>query len=108
MPPQKRLWLNDEQGLLPGPNHPRQKHQEHPIGLLENRSFDLSAKDDEFLAEECVFGHEFGLVSGKVSHGPQPERGGSWFCPVDEVVLDRLEAHVCQTFDEGEKAMHSV
>jgi hypothetical protein len=24
------------------------------------------------------------------------------------VMLDRLEAHVCQSFDEGEKAMHSV
>jgi hypothetical protein len=102
------VFLDDEKRSFPGPNGSCQKHQEHPIGLLENRSFDLSAEDDERLSEECVFGHEFGLVSGKVSHGSQPERGGSWFCPVDEVMLDRLEAHVCQSFDEGEKAMHSV
>jgi hypothetical protein len=108
VPPQKCLWLDDEKRLFPGPNGSCQQHQEHPIGLLANRSFDLSAEDNERLSEECVFGHEFGLVSGKVSHGSQLERGGSWFCPVDEVVLDRLEAYVCQSFDEGEKAMHSV
>src|SRR5438128_2836762 len=31
MPPQERLWLNDEKRLLPGPNRPCQKHQKHPI-----------------------------------------------------------------------------
>jgi len=40
VPPQESLWLNNEQGLFPGPNGSCQKHQEHPIGLLENRSFD--------------------------------------------------------------------
>jgi hypothetical protein len=100
-------WTSDVR-LLPGPNGSCQEHQEHPIGLLEDRSFDLPPKDNELLPEEGVFGHEFGRVSGKVSHGSQQERGGSWFCPVDEVVLDRLEAHVCQSFEEGEQAMHSV
>jgi len=76
------VFPNDEKRLFAGPNGSCQKHQEHPIGLLENRSFDLSAEDHERLSEECVFGHEFGLVSGKVSHGSHPERGGSWFCPV--------------------------
>src|SRR5215472_10581976 len=29
MPAQQRLWLNDEEGLLPGACHPGQKHKEH-------------------------------------------------------------------------------
>src|SRR5215469_12058712 len=31
MPPQERLWPNDEQRLLPGSDHPGQKNQKHPV-----------------------------------------------------------------------------
>src|SRR5260221_10768426 len=62
------VFLNDEQRLFPGPNGSCQKHQEHPIRLRAHRSFHVSAQDDERLSEEGVFGHEFGLASGKVSH----------------------------------------
>ena len=51
MPLQERLWLNDEQGLLPGLDHPGQKHQEHPIRFGTDWSFDLSAKDDQLLSQ---------------------------------------------------------
>ena len=30
------------------------------------------------------------------------------FGPVDEAVVERLEAHACQSFDEGENRMHNV
>ncbi len=77
-------------------------HRDH----LSTTCFNLKFPGSEKIA--VLEKHEFGLVSGKVCHGSQQERGGSWFCAVDEVVLDRLEAHVCQSFEEGEKAMHSV
>ena len=31
MPAQKCLWLDKEERLFPGPNHPGQKHQEKPV-----------------------------------------------------------------------------
>ena len=34
MPTYQCLWLNDEQRLFQGPNHPGQKHQEEPIVLV--------------------------------------------------------------------------
>jgi hypothetical protein len=63
-PAQRCLWLNDEKRSFPGSNYFCQKYQEHPVGLFEYGSFDLSAEDDDLLAEECVFCHEFGLASG--------------------------------------------
>jgi hypothetical protein len=94
--------------LFPGLNHPGKKHQEHPILWGISRSFDLSIEDNQLLAKECVFCHEFGLTSGKVSHGSEQESGVGWFGPVDEAVVERLKAHACQSFDEGENRMHSV
>ena len=73
MPPQERLWLNNEQRLFPGPNHSCQKHQEHPIRFGTGRSFHLSAEDNQLLSQERVFCHEFGLASGKVCQRPQHE-----------------------------------
>jgi hypothetical protein len=74
MPPQQRLWLDNEQRLLPSSNCSCQKHQEHPIHFGACWSFDVSAEDDNRLLEKCVFCHQFGLASGKVRHRSQDER----------------------------------
>jgi hypothetical protein len=81
---------------------------EHPIRFGKGGSFHLSAEDNKLLTEECVFCHEFGLASGKVSHCPQYERGVGWFCPVDEVVMERLNAGAYQELNEGDNTMHDV
>ena len=49
MPPKHYLQLRNEERLLPGPHHPRQKHQQEPIGLPASRLFDVSTQDDELL-----------------------------------------------------------
>jgi hypothetical protein len=49
MPPKHCLRLHNEDGLLAGPNHPRKKHQEEPICLFADWSFDLPMQDDELL-----------------------------------------------------------
>ena len=46
VPAKKRLWLDKEQRLFPGPNQPSEKHQEKAVRLPVDRSFDLSTKDD--------------------------------------------------------------
>jgi hypothetical protein len=60
------------------------------------------------LPQEGVCCHELGLVSGEVSHGSHDERGGGWFGPVDETVVERLKAKASQTRDEGENPLHRV
>jgi hypothetical protein len=45
MPPQKRLWLDKEKRLFPGPNQSSQNHQKQPIYLPVCRSLDLSTED---------------------------------------------------------------
>jgi len=71
MPTYQCLWLNDEQHLFQGPNHPGQNHQEEPISSGECRAFDLSVEDNQLLAKERVFCHKFGLVARKVCLRPQ-------------------------------------
>ena len=48
--PQKRFWLDNEDGLFPGPNHCGQQHQKQPVGLAIDRSFALSMEDNELLS----------------------------------------------------------
>ena len=50
MPPEQRLWLYDDDGLLPGLNQPGQQDEEHAIGPGERRPFHLSPEHDELLA----------------------------------------------------------
>jgi len=107
MPPQQRLWLNDEQRLFPGPHHFCQQDQEHPVGPGTGRSFHLSPQDDQLLTQQGVFCHKLGLAPGKVDQRPKKERGGVWFGPGDEAVVERPKTKSCQPRDEGEKPVHS-
>jgi hypothetical protein len=49
MEAEKCLWLDKKERILPSPNHPSQEHQEEPVGLPVNWSFDLSMKDDQLV-----------------------------------------------------------
>lgn len=49
MPAQQRLWLDKEERLFPGSDHPGQQHQEKPISFLVDWPFDLATKDDQLV-----------------------------------------------------------
>ena len=85
------IFPDTEECLFPGSNRPCQKNQEHPVRFGTGRSFHLSPEDNQLLAQERVFCHEFGLASSKVSQCPQEKSGGGWFDPVDETVVERLK-----------------
>ena len=108
MPPQERLWLNDEQRLLPGSNHFCQQHQEHPICFGVSRSFDLSTENNQLLTQKRIFCHEFGLASGKVGQRSHEKRGVGWFGPVNEAALKQLKADAYQLLHGGDNIMHGV
>jgi len=50
MSAQQRLWLDQEEGLCPGPNHPGHEQQEQSVRLSADGSFDLSTEDDQLLS----------------------------------------------------------
>ena len=107
MPPQERLRLNNEQGLLPCSRRSSEQDQDQTIRLGACRSFDLPTEENELLPEEGVFCHKFGLASDKVSHRSHREGGIGWFGPVYEAVVERLKAAACQSPDEGEDRIHN-
>jgi hypothetical protein len=102
------VLLDNEQRLLPGSDHPGQKHQEHPIRFGTGRSFHLSPQDDEKHAQEGVFCDQFGLTSRKVGQRSQDQSGGGWFGPVNETLMERPKTQACQPCDERENPLHSV
>jgi hypothetical protein len=107
VPPQERLWLDNERRVFPGLNHACEKHQEDPICPGACWSFHLSAEANQLLAQEGVFCHECGLRSGQVSHRSHEKRGVSWFGPVDEMLLEQLKALACQSLNAGDDTLHS-
>jgi hypothetical protein len=103
-----RLWLDNEQGLFPGPNSSCEQYQEQPISFGTGGSFDLSAEDNQRLSKERVFCHQFGLASGKVCQHPHHERGGGFrFGPVSEALMKQLKAKACHLYNEEKNPMHS-
>jgi hypothetical protein len=50
MPPEQRVWLHDQQGLLPDTNHPGQQDEEDAIGPGERWPFHLPSENKELLA----------------------------------------------------------
>src|SRR5437763_15827608 len=76
MEAEQRLWLNDEERLLPCPNHPCQEDEEHAIRFRACGAFHLAPEDDELLSQEGIFCHQLGLASAKVGQGLQ-RQGGS-------------------------------
>ena len=108
VPPQQRLWLDDEQRLFPGIYYSGQQDQEHAVPLGTCRSFHLATQDDHLLTQQCVFCHQFGLASGKVSQRRKQQRGGVRFYPGDEAEVERPKTKACQPRDEGKNPIHSV
>ena len=107
MPPQQRLWLNDEEGLFPGPHYACQQDQEYAVRLGTGRPFHLTTQDDQLLTQQGVFCHKLGLAPGKVDQRPQLERGCLRCGPGDEEVVERPKTISCQPRDEGENPVHS-
>jgi hypothetical protein len=70
---QQGFWLNNEECLPPGPHCSCQKHQDKPIRCGTCRAFDLSAQDNELLAQESVLGKQFGYSPGKIPNRPKQE-----------------------------------
>ena len=92
MPPKHCLWLHNKECLLPGPNHPRQKQQEEPIGLLASWSFDVPMQDDELLSSQRVFDKQFRLPFGKVCDRSKQKGGGARFQPTNHTIVKRVKA----------------
>jgi len=66
MPLEKRLRLNNEEGLPPCPSYPCQKHQEEPISFRIAWPFDLPPKKNKLLAQEGILGHQFSFSPSEI------------------------------------------
>jgi hypothetical protein len=61
-----RVWLHDQEGLLPGTNQPGQQDEKDAIGFRACRPFHLPLEDDQRHAQEGMFGEKLGLASAEV------------------------------------------
>jgi len=56
--PQDRVRFHQQQRIAPASHTPSQKNQKPPLVRLEFRAFDLSRRDDQLLAKQCVLGDQ--------------------------------------------------
>jgi hypothetical protein len=48
--PRSVVFLDKEERLFSGPNHPGENHQEQPVSLPIDRALDLSTQDDQLVS----------------------------------------------------------
>jgi len=79
MPAQERVRLDDQQGLLPGPDATGEQHQERPIGRCATRALDAAPQYEELAAQEGILGEEGGPTAHEVGERARRNRrfGGS-------------------------------
>ena len=107
MPPEQCVWLDNEKSLLPRSNQPGQQDEEHAIGSGDGWSFHLSLKDDELLAEEGIFCHQFRLASTKVGQGGQRQGGCERFRPTSKTRRECKPAAIQEPPERGENTTHT-
>jgi hypothetical protein len=106
MPPQQCIWLNDQKGLLPGPNQPGQQDEKDAIGPGDGWLFHLPFEDNELLAQEGIFRDQFGLASAKICHGLQQQGGQEWFGPLSKASGERIPAAILHPLEMGHNTGH--
>jgi hypothetical protein len=108
MPAQKCLWLYNEEGPLPGPNHPGQQHQEKSVSLSEDGSFNLAMQDDELLPQQRVFDKQFGLPFSKVCYRSKHKGRGAWFHPSNKTTIECVKAESYSLSERDENREHRL
>ena len=106
MPAEQGLWLHDEKSLLPRSNQPGQQDEEYAIGPGDGWSFHLSLKDDELLAEEGIFCHQFRLASGQVGQGGERQGGCERFRPTSPARGECMPAAIQEPLEMGHNTRH--
>ena len=90
MPAQQGLWLDDEQGLVPGSNRLCQENEEDAIRFRACWPLHLPFENDELLSQEGIFRDQFGLASAKICHGLQRQGGPERFRPTSKANGERM------------------
>jgi hypothetical protein len=107
MPPQQGVWLHDHEGLPPGSNQPGQQDQEDAIGLRACGPFHLPLQDNELLAQEGNFGHQFRLASAQVGQGGERQGGSERFGPTSQTSGEGIQAAIQEPLESGENTTHT-
>ena len=106
MPPEKCVWLHDQEGLLPGTNELCQQNEEDTIGPGDWWSFHPPFEENELLAQEGIFRDQFGLASAKIGYGLQRQRGQERFGPTSQARGESMQAVIQEALESGENSSH--
>ena len=91
MPAQQGFRLYQQKGLIPESGQAGQEHQSPAVTRGEMGAFDLPIKDDELLAQQCVFNEQIGAVAGQVGGCSDDEGGGCRFGPATDNLTDLIK-----------------
>jgi hypothetical protein len=86
MPAEEGLGLDNEKRLFPTADGPCEQDQKYPIRFATSWTFDLTTKDDQLLAKQCIFGEKFSSGSGKIGECSAQEGVVHWSRPLHNAV----------------------
>ncbi|MEO8288783.1 MAG: hypothetical protein ABI670_20380 [Chloroflexota bacterium] len=93
VPAKQGIGLDDEQGARPRSEPARQQHQQGSVGVAELWSGDLTAQDNQLLAQQGILHYEFLPTTTKVHNRASRKRMTGWPFPnpADKAALECRE-----------------
>jgi hypothetical protein len=108
MPTQKRLWLDNEQRLLPCLNSSCQQYQHSQIRLGASWPLDLSAQEKKLVPYQCIFCYQLRFTSEEITHYGEYERGIERFGPTCQARGESLEVQNHRVLGRVEHTLQNI
>ena len=106
MPTEEGIGLNQEKRLFPVPGSPRKHDEKHPIGPGTSWALHLTAKGDQLLSQQGVFGDELGLGASEIGERRGQSRSAPGARPAQYTLLDAPEGMLASALECNEQGSH--
>jgi hypothetical protein len=106
VPAEEGLGLDNQERLLPVPSSPRKQQQEEPVDLGTHWALHLTAKDNQLLTKQSVFGHEFSPSADQIVQCSHEVRAARWPRPLHYMLLDSIEEALESAVEHIEQRGH--
>jgi hypothetical protein len=103
MPAEEGVRMHNEECLFPSSDSSREHYQENAISLGIRWTLHVTAKDDELLTKQRVFGDKFRPGTGKIGTCSAQPRASGWLRPPEQALVHSTGTVVDLAFERVEQ-----
>lgn len=108
MPTEQCVGVEDEEHRFPFLDATSEEDEPEAIGLRNGRCFDLTAQDNQLLAEQIIFGHAVGFVACQVGDRAENNRMAGGLGEVQESLFKKRNETAEQLGQPMKGSEHAV